>query len=235
MQILFNKLLLTTWFRYPFFLTTWHCVLGTIFTQILARTTKLLPSVEEGKVSINDYIRKILPVSFLFAYGLVAGNVAYSYISLSYIQMVKAITPVPLLLLSFAFGREKPSVAQLLIVVVVSAGVMMSSIGELKFSWIGFLIQVSLLLRCSELSRAEFSLSVLGGGDGLSAHDRAGRAAAGHQAGLPLHALLHRPALSHIHRHGVSEYLLLIIILINLLNINSVLWRSSCRHSTSRC
>ncbi len=140
---MFNKLLLTTWgFSYPFFLTTWHCVLSTIFTQILSRTTNLLPAVNEGKVSANDFVRKIIPVSFLFAYGLVAGNIAYQYISLSYIQMVKAITPVPLLLLSFAFGREKPSLAQLLIVVVVSSGVMLSSIGELKFSWIGFGIQV---------------------------------------------------------------------------------------------
>jgi drug/metabolite transporter (DMT)-like permease len=101
-----------------------------------------LPAVNEGKVSLSDYVRKFMPVAFLTAYGLVAGNLAYSYISLSYIQMVKAITPVPLLLMAFAFGREKPSVAQLLIVMVVSFGVVLSSLGELKFSWIGFTLQV---------------------------------------------------------------------------------------------
>jgi hypothetical protein len=46
--------------------------------------------------------------------------------------------------MAFAFGREKPSVAQLLIVMVVSFGVVLSSIGELKFSWIGFTLQVEL-------------------------------------------------------------------------------------------
>lgn len=136
-------MLLTTWgFHYPFFLTTWHCFLATILTQILAKTTKLLPAVNEGKVSVSDFTRKVVPVAVLFSYGLVAGNVAYSYISLSYIQMVKAITPVPLLLLTFLLGREKPSIAQLLIVAMVSAGVILSSLGELKFSWIGFTLQV---------------------------------------------------------------------------------------------
>jgi drug/metabolite transporter (DMT)-like permease len=63
---------------------------------------------------------------------------AYKYISLAYIQMVKAFTPVPMLLLSFAFGREVPSFVRLGIVLIVSAGVTMSSIGELRFA-----IQVS--------------------------------------------------------------------------------------------
>jgi len=68
---------------------------------------------------------------------------AYSYISLAYIQMVKAFTPVPLLLLSFVAGLEKPSIIVFCIVVVVSAGVTMSSVGELKFSAVGFFIQIS--------------------------------------------------------------------------------------------
>lgn len=87
-------------------------------------------------------MKKIVPLAMLFAYGLVAGNLSYQYISLSYIQMIKAVTPVPLLLLTFITGREKPSVAQLFIVVVVSFGVLLSSIGELRFSLIGFLLMV---------------------------------------------------------------------------------------------
>lgn len=57
--------------------------------------------------------------------------------------MVKAFTPVPLLLLSFVAGLEKPSLIVFCIVVVVSAGVTMSSVGELKFSTAGFLIQLT--------------------------------------------------------------------------------------------
>ena len=144
---MFNKLLLTTWgFHYPFFLTTWHCVLASILTQILSRTTIMLPGVKEGKVTKEDYTRRRVPMALCFATSLVLGNMAYKYISLAYIQMVKAFTPVPVLILSFLVGREKPSIVQFFIVIVVSAGVTLSSIGELEFSTVGFLIQISAVL-----------------------------------------------------------------------------------------
>ena len=85
-------------------------------------------------------------MSVCFASGLVLGNMAYKYISLAYIQMIKAFTPVPLLMLSFAAGREKPSFVQLAIVLVVSAGVTLSSFGELQFSSVGFTIQLTAVL-----------------------------------------------------------------------------------------
>lgn len=141
---MFNKVLLTTWgFHYPFFLTCWHCVLASILTQVLARTTNMLPGVEKGVITTNDYIKRILPMSLCFALSLVFGNMAYRYISLAYIQMVKAFTPVPLLLLSFVSGIEKPSAVLFCIVLVVSAGVTLSSMGELKFSMLGFIVQIS--------------------------------------------------------------------------------------------
>jgi len=144
---MFNKMVLTTWgFHYPFFLTTWHCVLATILTQVLSRTTHMLVGVEKGTVTRRDILLRILPMSIFFASGLVLGNMAYQYISLAYIQMIKAFTPVPMQLLSFAVGKEKPSIIQLGIVLVVSFGVTMSSIGELNFSLIGFVIQFSAVL-----------------------------------------------------------------------------------------
>jgi drug/metabolite transporter (DMT)-like permease len=144
---MFNKVLLTTWgFRYPCFLTAWHCVLSTALTQVLARTTNLLPSVEKGVVTRKDFFVRIMPMAVCFAFGLVAGNMAYAYISLAYIQMIKAFTPVPLLLLSFVAGLERPSLALFGIVLVVSAGVTLSSVGELQFSTAGFLLQLSAVL-----------------------------------------------------------------------------------------
>lgn len=101
-----------------------------------------MPGVLEGKISRRMYLRVLLPVSLFFTMGVVLGNKAYAHISIGYIQMVKAITPVPLLLLYFLLGREKPSVLQLMIVMVISVGVMISSIGELRFSWVGFFLQV---------------------------------------------------------------------------------------------
>jgi drug/metabolite transporter (DMT)-like permease len=102
--------------------------------------------VEKGTVTWKDFFYRMVPMSVFFAMGLVLGNMAYRYISLAYIQMVKAFTPVPLLLLNFAVGKEHPSLLQLCIVLVVSAGVLMSSIGELEFSLLGFVVQMAAVL-----------------------------------------------------------------------------------------
>jgi len=47
-QILFNKAVLDQLkFPYPMFLTTWHMLLATFLTQIMSRTTNMLPGVKE--------------------------------------------------------------------------------------------------------------------------------------------------------------------------------------------
>lgn len=151
-MIVFNKLVLSTWgFNYPFFLGAWHSLCAALFTQLLAKFTPLLTAVNDSKMSRYLYFNRIVPISLFFSLGLVLGNSAYQYISLGYIQMVKAITPVPLLLLYFAFGREKPSFLLLLIMLTISGGIILSSVGELRFTWIGFFIQLAAV--CSDCFR----------------------------------------------------------------------------------
>eukprot|EP01036_Dinobryon_divergens_P022369 gene22369-30619_t len=152
-MILFNKLLLTTWgFKFPFFLTMWHMIFATIVTQVLSRTTTMLQAVKENRVSSNEFIRKFMPMSLLYAISLVLGNSAYKFISVAFIQMLKSSTPVIVLLLSFVAGREKPSLVQLLITFMISVGVVLSTVGELKFNMMGFIIQFSAV--CCECSRS---------------------------------------------------------------------------------
>lgn len=141
--MIFNKFLISNWgFHYPFFLTTWHCLLSVLLTQFLARTTNLLPSLAHNKVTWTIYFTTVMPVAFFFAAGVVLGNMAYQFLSVAYIQMIKAINPVPLLLLYFAFGKEQPSAVLLASVLIISGGVYISSLGELQFSWTGFAVQM---------------------------------------------------------------------------------------------
>ena len=47
-MIIFNKAVIDTLnFPYPMFLTTWHMCLATFLTQVMSRTTNMLPSVSE--------------------------------------------------------------------------------------------------------------------------------------------------------------------------------------------
>eukprot|EP01031_Cornospumella_fuschlensis_P042434 gene42434-51839_t len=74
-MILFNKAVLDQLkFPYPMFLTTWHMVLATILTQIMSKTTNMLPGVKEGKVDGQVMFKQILPVTLFFATSLILSN-----------------------------------------------------------------------------------------------------------------------------------------------------------------
>lgn len=60
--------------------------------------------------------------------------------------MLKAFTPVAVLIVSFIAGLEKTSVLELLIVIVICTGVATTSLGEMNFSLIGFMFQTLAIL-----------------------------------------------------------------------------------------
>lgn len=139
-------------FPYPMFLTTYHMLLSTLMTRIMASTTTWLPGVAEKKVNVQVLQRQIFPVALFFAASLVLSNKAYIFLSVSYIQMLKAFTPVAVLIFSSVLGLEKPTWLELLIVVVICLGVAMTSIGEAAFSLIGFIFQsLAILFESSRL------------------------------------------------------------------------------------
>lgn len=159
-MVMFNKIVLSSWgFAFPFFLTTWHCVFSTIVTQVLARWTPLMGSLKEGKITQTLLFTKVAPMSACFALGLVLGNSAYLHLSIAYIQMLKSLTPVLVLLIYFAIGREKPSLVQLVLVLIISFGVSLSSLGEHSFTLIGFLLQTGAM--CCDVMRMNFLDSLL--------------------------------------------------------------------------
>ncbi len=62
------------------------------------------------------------------------------------LQMLKAFTPVAVLALSVLTGLESSTWMEMNIIALISLGVALSSVGELQFSWIGFIFQAMGLL-----------------------------------------------------------------------------------------
>ena len=144
-MIMMNKAILSSWhFKYPIFLTMWHMFFGTVLTQAMCQKyPAMFKSVGEGKVTKDVVLKKIVPIAFFFSLSLIFSNTAYIYLSISFIQMIKAFTPVNVLLLSYMLKIEKnPSNMQIGIVFMICFGVAMSSIGELNFNMIGFIFQI---------------------------------------------------------------------------------------------
>ena len=124
-------------------LTCWHLVFATGATQLLAHTTSLLDSRHSLPLTRRLYLRTILPIGLLYSGSLVFSNLVYVYLSVAFIQMLKSVSPVAVLGISYLYGVADPSRSQLLNILVIVFGVALSSFGEIQFSWIGFAFQLS--------------------------------------------------------------------------------------------
>ncbi|CCC13256.1 unnamed protein product [Sordaria macrospora k-hell] len=126
----------------PTILTCWHLIFATIATQLLARTTTLLDGRKNVKMTGRLYLRAIVPIGFLFSGSLVCSNIVYLYLSVAFIQMLKAAAPVAVLLTAWVWGVEQPSQSKLINVLLIVFGVGLASFGEIAFSLKGFLYQL---------------------------------------------------------------------------------------------
>ena len=90
----------------------------------------------------KTYTRAIAPIGFFFSLSLICGNKAYLYLSVAFIQMLKATTPVFVLFATWALSLEAPNYKILANVSVIVLGVMIASWGEIAFNMTGFVYQI---------------------------------------------------------------------------------------------
>ncbi|KAK5116928.1 hypothetical protein LTR62_006649 [Meristemomyces frigidus] len=168
--ILFNKWILdTAKFHYPITLTTWHLGFATLMTQLLARFTTVLDSRKKVPMTGRIYLNKIMPIGVMFSLSLICGNLTYLYLSVSFIQMLKATMPIAVLLTSWTLRVSEPSLKTLGNVSLIVVGVVIASFGEIQFVLIGFMFQVGgivfeairLVMVQQLLSGAEFKMDPL--------------------------------------------------------------------------
>lgn len=117
--------------------------LQAIGTRTLQRTTHLMDAAKDVHISRDTFLKSIVPIGLLFSGSLILSNKAYLYLSVHYIQMLKAFNPVAILLICWAFRIQEINKKLALIVVMISTGVALTSKGELRFDLTGFLIQAA--------------------------------------------------------------------------------------------
>ncbi|KAL8691026.1 MAG: hypothetical protein Q9218_003664 [Villophora microphyllina] len=168
--IIFNKWILDdAKFHFPITLTCWHLTFATVMTQILSRTTTLLDGRKTVKMTGKIYLRAIVPIGAFFSLSLICGNMTYLYLGVAFIQMLKATTPVAVLIAGWALGTEKASLNTLFKVSFIVLGVVIASFGEIDFVLIGFLFQLGgivfealrLVMVQKLLSSAEYKMDPL--------------------------------------------------------------------------
>ncbi|KAG9520374.1 TPT-domain-containing protein [Aureobasidium sp. EXF-12298] len=167
--ILFNKWMLDKAnFRYPIFLTSWHMFSSALVTQFMARYTGYLDSRHKVPMTKRTYMRAIVPIGLLFSLSLVCGNVTYLYLSVSFVQMLKAAGPIAVLIATWMFGLAEPSLAAFGNICIITLGVVISSLGEVQFNvlgvayqLLGIVFEATRLVMIQRLLSAEFKMDPL--------------------------------------------------------------------------
>ncbi|KAL0376999.1 UNVERIFIED_CONTAM: putative sugar phosphate/phosphate translocator [Sesamum calycinum] len=127
-------------FPFPITLTMIHMGFSGLVAFFLIRVFKVVSPV---KMTFEIYATCVIPISAFFASSLWFGNTAYLFISVAFIQMLKALMPVATFLMAVICGTDKLRCDVFANMVLVSFGVVISSYGEIHFNVVGTVYQVT--------------------------------------------------------------------------------------------
>ena len=125
-----------------------------LISSVLVNTRVV--KLDKGKdISMKWYVTHVLPIGAFAAISLALGNYTYLYLSVSFIQMLKAGVPSVTMLVLIITQLERPTEQTVLGVLILTIGTVMAAYGEIAFQWIGVVMMFS-----SEFSEA-FRMAVL--------------------------------------------------------------------------
>jgi hypothetical protein len=153
--IFLNKHLLTDdGFHYPMTLCSMGLAASWAISSVIVHSG--LVKLDKGKdITLVWYATHVVPIGAFAAVSLALGNYTYLYLSVSFIQMLKAGVPSVTMLVLVTTGLERLHQQTALGVAVLTVGTVMAAYGEIAFQWIGVI-----LMFASEFSEA-FRMAVL--------------------------------------------------------------------------
>jgi len=114
-----------------------------LFASCSTWTLRLTGYIDSPKFGWHIWVRNVLPIGILYAASLATSNLGAARLSVSFVQMIKALTPLVTLAVSVALKVEKSDRRQALIVGVMCAGVIVASYGEILWNTAGVMFQVT--------------------------------------------------------------------------------------------
>ncbi|CAM8978708.1 unnamed protein product [Rhodiola kirilowii] len=141
--IVYNKYILDPkMFNWPFpiSLTMIHMAFCSTLAFLLVRVFKF---VEPVSMSSDLYFKSVVPIGLLYSFSLWFSNSAYIYLSVSFIQMLKALIACRRLLPSaFLFNKGRFQIQHYANMLAISSGVGIAAYGEAKFNTWGVILQL---------------------------------------------------------------------------------------------
>ncbi|XP_073156520.1 probable sugar phosphate/phosphate translocator At2g25520 [Henckelia pumila] len=140
--IVYNKYILDrkmyNW-PYPISLTMIHMGFCSSLAYLLVRVFK---AVDPVTMSWDLYLRSVVPIGLLYSLSLWLSNSAYIYLSVSFIQMLKALMPVAVYSIGVMLKKEAFKTETMANMLSISIGVAIAAYGEAKFDSWGVTLQL---------------------------------------------------------------------------------------------
>ncbi|XP_038890347.1 probable sugar phosphate/phosphate translocator At2g25520 [Benincasa hispida] len=140
--IVYNKYILDqkmyNW-PFPISLTMIHMAFCSSIAYLLVSVFKV---VEPVSMSRELYFKSVVPIGALYSLSLWFSNSAYIYLSVSFIQMLKALMPVAVYSIGVSLKKEKFKSDTMANMVSISLGVAVAAYGEAKFNSKGVTLQL---------------------------------------------------------------------------------------------
>ncbi|KAK7352717.1 hypothetical protein VNO80_18145 [Phaseolus coccineus] len=140
--IVYNKYILDkkmyNW-PFPISLTMIHMSFCATLAVLLVRVFRL---VEPVSMSRDVYLSSVVPIGALYSLSLWLSNSAYIYLSVSFIQMLKALMPVAVYSIGVLLRKESYKNDTMLNMLSISLGVGVAAYGEARFDPWGVLLQL---------------------------------------------------------------------------------------------
>ncbi|KAJ4958723.1 hypothetical protein NE237_025834 [Protea cynaroides] len=141
--IVYNKYILDkklyNW-PFPISLTMIHMAFCSSLAFLLVRVLKF---VEPVSMSRDLFFSSVVPIGALYSLSLWFSNSAYIYLSVSFIQMLKALMPVAVYSIGVFFKKETFKTESMLNMLSISFGVAVAAYGEARFDTWGVILQLS--------------------------------------------------------------------------------------------
>lgn len=149
--IVYNKYILDrkmyNW-PYPISLTMIHMTFCSSLAYVLVNVLKV---VEPVQMTRDVYLKSVVPIGLLYSLSLWLSNSAYIYLSVSFIQMLKALMPVAVYSIGVLLKKESFKGQTMSNMLSISFGVAIAAYGEAQFNTWGVTLQLGAV--CFEATR----------------------------------------------------------------------------------
>lgn len=136
--ILLNKhVMVGLGFRYPVTVAAMGMYTTSVVSYATCKAFRI--TSQSAHLGPRFYLTRLLPTGFLMAVTFQTGNAGYLYLTVAFVQMLKALCPVFTMLLLFAARLEKCTFQLVASVALIAFGVMIASYGELNLHLWGLL------------------------------------------------------------------------------------------------